>query len=50
MKFIPINNMLTMIQIMAWCQTGDKPLSETRSVNFKDASVRQSAKIAYKYL
>ena len=25
----PINNYLSLVQIMAWCQTGDKPLSET---------------------
>ena len=31
LKFVamgPINNMPTMVQIMAWCRSGDKPLSE----------------------
>ena len=31
MKFVPkglVNNILALVQIMAWRQTGDKPLSE----------------------
>ena len=28
MKFVQINNIPALVQIMAWCQPGDKPLSE----------------------
>ena len=31
LKFVakgPIDNMLALVQVMAWCQTGDKPSSE----------------------
>ena len=32
LKYVPLgltDNMAALVQIMAWCQTGDKPLSET---------------------
>ena len=29
----PINNIPTLVQVMAWCQPGDKPLSEPMVVN-----------------
>ena len=29
----PINNILALVQIMAWCQPGDKPLSESLMVS-----------------
>ena len=35
LKFVPkgpINNIPALVQIMAWCRTGDKPLSETMLV------------------
>ena len=40
LKFIPkgpINNRPVLVQIMSWCQTGDKPLSEIMMVKFTDA-------------
>ena len=36
LKFVlkgPINNMPTLVQIMAWCRPGDKPLSEPIAVS-----------------
>ena len=36
LKFVaigPINNIPALVQIMAWCQPGDKPLSETMMVS-----------------
>ena len=30
---VPINNMQALVQIMAWCRPGDKPLSEPMMVN-----------------
>ena len=36
LKFVPkgsINNIPALVQIMAWCQSGDKPLSELMMVN-----------------
>ena len=38
LKFIPkvwINNILTLVQIMAWHRPGDKPLSETMMVSLQ---------------
>ena len=42
MKFVskgPTNNILALIQIMAWCCPGDKPLSEPTIAQFTDAYV-----------
>ena len=44
LKFVPkgpINNipLPAMVEIMAWCQTGDKPLSELTMVEFTDAYI-----------
>ena len=36
LKFVPkgqINNIPALVQIMAWCRSGDKPLSETMMVS-----------------
>ena len=36
LKFVPkgpINNNLALVQIMAWCRSGDKPLSEPMMVS-----------------
>ena len=36
LKFVPrgpINNISTLVQIMAWCRSGDKPLSESMLVS-----------------
>ena len=36
LKFVPegqINNITSMVQIMAWCQSGNKPLSEPMMVS-----------------
>ena len=40
LKFVPkgpINNIPTLVQIMAWCQICDKPLSEPMMACFTDA-------------
>ena len=36
----PINNIPALVQIMAWCQSGDKPLSEPMLAQFTDAYMR----------
>ena len=43
LKFIPkgpIDNKLVLVQVMAWRQTGDKPLSEPMLTQFTDAYMR----------
>ena len=40
-----INNKRTLTQIMTWCRTGDKPLSEPMVALFTDAYVRHSASV-----
>ena len=38
MKFVPkgpINNIPAMVQMMAWCRPGDKPLSEPMMVSYR---------------
>ena len=40
LKFVPrspTDNKPALVQVMAWCQTGDKPLSEQMLTQFKDA-------------
>ena len=40
LKFVskgPINDILVLIQIMAWCRPGDKPSSEPTLTQFIDA-------------
>ena len=40
LKFVPkgpISNIAALVQIMAWCQPGDKPLSEPMLTRFTDA-------------
>ena len=46
LKFVPkgpINNIPALVQIMAWRQTGDKPLSEPMIVYLSDAYMGHSA-------
>ena len=45
LKFVPkgpIDNMLTLFQIMAWHQTGDKPLSEPMMAQVADVHMHHS--------
>ena len=45
LKFVPhssINDKSVMIQIMAWCQTGDRPLPEQMKTDFSDAYIHYS--------
>ena len=47
LKFVsigPINNIPALVQIMAWCRTGNKPLSEPMMTQFNDACMRQWVK------
>ena len=40
LKFIrkgPINNVQALVEIMAWCRIGDKPISERMLIQFTDA-------------
>ena len=36
----PIGNKSELVQVMAWCQTGDKPLPEPMLTQFTDAYMR----------
>ena len=43
LKFVPrspIDNKPALVQVMAWCRTGDKPLSEPMMAQFTDAYMR----------
>ena len=43
LKFVPrspIDNKPEMVELMAWCQTGNKPLSEPILTQFHDAYMR----------
>ena len=49
LKFVPkgtINNIPTLVQIMAWRRTGNKPLSEPMMTQFNDAYMRHSASMS----
>ena len=42
-SFVPndlIDNKATLVQVMAWCRIGDKPLSEPILTRFTDAHMR----------
>ena len=42
-KFVskgPIDNKAVLVQVMAWCQTGTKPLPEPILIQFNDAHIR----------
>ena len=44
LKFVlkgPIDNKPALIQVMAWCQTGNKPLPEPMLTQYIDAFMRQ---------
>ena len=43
LKFVPkspIDSKPALVQIMAWCRTGDKPLPESMMTQFTDAYIR----------
>ena len=40
LKFVPIGNKSALVQVMAWRQTGDKPLPEPMQTHFTDAYMR----------
>ena len=49
LKFVPkcpIDNIPALVQLMAWRQTGDKPLSETMVAYVGDAYMRHSASMS----
>ena len=37
----PIDSKAALVQVMAWCQTGDKPLPEPMMAQFTDAYMLQ---------
>ena len=50
LKFVPkgpINNIPALVQIMAWRQPGDKPLSEPMMTQFNDVFMRHSASMSW---
>ena len=42
-----LNNIRSLIQIMAWCRTGDKPLSEPMMFKITDVYMRHSASMNF---
>ena len=43
LKFVlrsPVDNKPALVQVMAWCKTGDKPLLEPMLTQFTDAYMR----------
>ena len=49
LKFVPkgpINNIVALVQKMAWRQSGDKPLSEPMMAYFSDAYMHLSASMS----
>ena len=50
LKFVPkgpINHIPALVQIMAWCRTGNKPLSEPMMTQFNDAYMRHLASMSW---
>ena len=45
----PINSIPTLIPIMVWCQSGDKPLSEWMMAEFIDAYMRHSVSVTLEF-
>ena len=45
----PIYNTLTLLQVMAWCRTGNKPLSKAMLTQFTDAYVRHEASVYWSF-
>ena len=49
LKFVPIcpidSSNPELVQVMAWCRPGDKPLFETMMTYFTGANMRQSASV-----
>ena len=43
----PINNIPALVEIMAWCRPGDKPLSEPVTAQFTDAYMRHPASMSW---
>ena len=49
LKFVPkgpINNIPALVQIMAWCQIGAKPLSEPTMAWFPDSYMQQQGEMS----
>ena len=49
LKFVPkgpIDNNPAMVQIMAWCRIGNKPLSEPMLTQFTDAYMRDQGEMS----
>ena len=42
----PIDNKPALVQVMAWCRTGDKPLPEPMLTQFSDAYRRHQGKMS----
>ena len=43
MHFVSIDNKMALIQVMAWCQKGDKPLVEHMMIQCIDAYMHPKA-------
>ena len=44
---IPINDIIALLQVMAWRWPGNKPLSAASMISFFDANLRHSASKSY---
>ena len=51
LKYIPkgpIDNKAALVQVMAWCRIGDKPLSEPMLIEFTDAYMRHKGEMCWR--
>ena len=49
LKFVPmgpIANFAALVQVMAWCRTGNKPLPEPMLTQFTDAYMRRQGEMS----
>ena len=42
----PVDNKSTLVQVMAWCRVGDKPLPEPRLTLFTDTYMQHSREMS----
>ena len=49
LKFVPrspVGNKPALVQVMAWCQTGDKPLPEPMFIQFTDTYMQHKGEVS----
>ena len=53
LKYVPeglIDNMAALVQILAWCWSGDKPLPEPMLTQFTDAYMQHKGEMSWLYI